>query len=112
MNPQSLEALSLANHTRLERCRIKREIKQADSARISRLRCAKFLEDRPAVIGGMRVAELLLACRRMGGVKVDQILRVAGVSSFRLVSDLTDRQRGVLVRELRSHRNGSIEGGR
>jgi hypothetical protein len=91
---QRLEALGRANEIRIGRGRLKREIKAG------RKLLPPLLLDPPRLIETMKVADLLLAAPKLGGVKVNKALTYCNVSPMRSVGALTERQRRELVRWL------------
>lgn len=99
---QQQDALTLANHVRLQCSRIKTEIAGL-SQRDGCLRVAAMLDspvDGPA--GALRVGALLESVHRLGLHKSARLLRDAGVfSPQRRVRDLTGRQRRALAGLLR-----------
>ena len=94
MSAQSLEALERANHVRLRRAAIRREI--ADGQRA----VADVLADVPPEMATMSVLNLLCAQHRWGGSRAQRVLRATGIAGHRPVGALTDRQRDALIARL------------
>jgi hypothetical protein len=88
--PQHMRALRIANDRRLAGLRLKRDV-AAGNTPIS----VALIDER--VSGSLTVAELLGAQRRWGPSRVASCCAALGVSEGRLVRDLTDRQRAVIV---------------
>jgi hypothetical protein len=89
--PQHLQALAQANAIRLERARIKRDI------RAGKVSVCAMLEDPPASLKTMTVAELLRAQRRWGRTRSATLLSRCGLSEARRLGRLTLRQRSALI---------------
>lgn len=93
--------------TRNERARIRREVGEASSVGLSLEVVAAVLEDQPLALSKMLVWEVVgWAWHRAGSQRCDRrrrlLLRDAGIGEFRLVRELTDRQRDALCLGLRS----------
>jgi hypothetical protein len=89
---QRRDALVRANEARSARARLKVDVKAR------RVSAADVIADPPELIEGMKVVELLLAVPKVGRVRVDKRLRVAGISPSKTVGGLTGRQRLELTR--------------
>ena len=97
---QRLNALSIANDIRIRRAQLKRDVKAG------RVSVVPFIADPPDWLLAMRVGDLLLSLPRFGSSRVGHALKVAGLSPAKTVGGLTERQRGELVRVLRTRRLG------
>jgi hypothetical protein len=104
---QIMEALALANQTRLAHMNLKRQVR-AGEVSVSDV----ILGSHPDA-GGMKVRDLLAARKGWATVKTSAFLREMHISEVRRVRDLTDRQRAEIVEALyfidsirRSHRRG------
>jgi hypothetical protein len=84
-------ALSRANHVRIARAALKHEI--ADGTRTA----ASVLLQCPAEAAGMPVYDIVEAQHRWGTTRTRKLMTVAQITDRRTVSELTDRQRRVLV---------------
>lgn len=89
--PQHMQALGLANDIRLRRATLKREITEGTRT------AASVLLDPPDEALTMSVFVLLTAQRRWGRSRSLRMLRVAQVKEGKKLSELTPRQRDVLV---------------
>lgn len=87
--PQPLVALTEANRVRVERARLKRDVKAG------RVTITEALAADCAL--SMRVLDLLRAQRFYGPVRCRKLLRRAGVPEHARVAGLTDRQRAALI---------------
>ena len=87
--PQHMRALALGNRIRLERAAALRALFAGTQtvADVIGLECVQ----------SMRVTDLLAGQKRWGAVRARRVLRAAGVSEYRHVCDLTDRQVGAIV---------------
>jgi hypothetical protein len=98
--PQYMRALARANEIRLERAAIKRRLAGATDQRKARELCAKVLLEPPSSVANMTAFQLVMACRRTGLAAATRIISAAGISQYRHVGALTDRQRSALVEAL------------
>ena len=89
--PQPLVALTEANRVRVERARLKRDVKAG------RVSIAQALQADCAL--SMRVLDLLRAQRFYGPVRCRKLLRRAGVPEHARVAGLTARQRAALLEQ-------------
>ncbi len=55
----------------------------------------------PRVSGGLVLSRLLSWQRQWAGTRVERLCEEVGISTHKLVRDLTDRQRAVIVEELK-----------
>ena len=97
---QKTAALQKANGVRKFRAAFKRNVARMNYG-MALVTVAEVLEDNPEELRSMPVAELLGAVPRLGRVKVDALLRHAGASPFFTVGMLPERQRRLLVNQLR-----------
>ena len=98
--PQHMQALAHANRVRLARASLKRDVAggQVDVAVIVR--------ECPWEVESMTVGELLRSQRRWGRTRARKFLFSVALNENRELGRLTERQRGVLARELESKRLG------
>lgn len=87
-------ALEEANRIRFARADAKRGLKRGD------LGVYELLMDPSEELKGAKVEEMLLAVRGMGRVKVNRVLREAGVSRSKTLVGLTHGQRDRLLKAL------------
>lgn len=92
---QRMAALESANRIRSKRAELKRR------ARVNPLLVPGTILNPPDWVLTMRVEELLLTIPRIGRVKARKILRTIDISQSKTVGGLSDRQRRMLVRDLR-----------
>jgi hypothetical protein len=86
--------LEEANRVRFARANAKRDLKSG------RLTLYDLLMDPSEELKGAKVEEMLLAVRGMGRVKVNRIMREAGISRAKTLVGLTHGQRDRLIRTL------------
>lgn len=101
---QSMSALEHANMVRFRQAEIRRELR-ALSMREGRLRVAELIESRERAIERFPVLRLITAIFRFSTARAAKLLAQGlGVQNVatRRVEDLTDRQRALLVKALRS----------
>lgn len=89
--PQHMISLSRANHIRIARAVLKREIAAGDRT------AASVLLQCPDEAETMTVLDLLDAQYRWGPLRARKALIVARIPESKTVGDLTPRQRDVLV---------------
>ncbi|HLM77294.1 MAG TPA: integration host factor, actinobacterial type [Rubrobacteraceae bacterium] len=87
-------ALEEANRVRFARADAKRDLKSG------RLTLYDLLMDPSEELKGAKVEEMLLAVRGIGRVKVNRIMREAGISRAKTLVGLTHGQRDRLIRAL------------
>lgn len=92
-------ALQEANRVRFARAATKRDLKSGE------LDIYDLLMDPSEELKGAKVEEMLLAVRGMGRIKVNRILREAGVSRSKTLVGLTHGQRDRLIRALGCEEN-------
>ena len=83
-----------ANRVRFARADAKRDLKSG------RLTLYDLLMDPSEELKGAKVEEMLLAVRGIGRVKVNRIMREAGISRAKTLVGLTHGQRDRLIRAL------------
>ena len=113
-NPQNMVALDLANERRRARSKLYHQIRDDGEFAASCIAIAELLADTPPLcVGGMRAEELLQWIYCHGGNQphrkrrlVAEALAAAGCSEFKLVRDLTPRQRTLIVDVLTSEAYG------
>jgi hypothetical protein len=88
---QRMEALNRANHIRVRRAQLKRDLK-AGRAHISDL-----LSEPPDEVLTAKVYDMLMAVPRLGRVKATRLLTQCRISQSKTVGGLSDRQRGELL---------------
>lgn len=91
MSGQPQRALVVANVARLERARLHRVVAAMPTAD-GREAVADLLDKRTPAIQSMVVFDLLKWVRRNGDTAARHCMMAAGVSEFRRVRELTDRQ--------------------
>jgi hypothetical protein len=104
--PQYMTALATANATRKARSGLHHQVHDIGSFDASCMELADILAGGvPACMASMRVEEALrwlwLHGRSKDGV-VDEVLDLVGCSEFKLVGELSVRQRSVIVNVLRA----------
>jgi hypothetical protein len=87
-------ALHEANRVRFARASAKRDLKDG------RLDLYDLLMDPSEELKGAKVEEMLLAVRGMGRIKVNRVLREAGISRSKTLFGLTHGQRDRLIKAL------------
>lgn len=97
---QKNAALEKAQHIRLRRAEIKREIAAAGPKGTEM--AADLILDPPVELESMRVAGLLQAIYRMGQDRAFRLVNRLGMSESRPIGKLTDRQREVLAEALKA----------
>ncbi len=95
---QRMDALANANAIRSARSAFKRVLRDGTPVE-ARHRVAEMVATKPAPeFASMKVWDLLIACPRLGRVKVNRLLVVARVSPSKTLAGLSDRQRDELSR--------------
>lgn len=94
--PQHMQALEKADRIRLGRAAIKREIKAGV------IPATTILAEPPPVTESMAVSELLCAQMRWGETRARKLLSPLGISENRPLGRLTERQRRMLVEQLKA----------
>jgi hypothetical protein len=93
--PQHMEALAHANRVRLARATLKRSIAGGE------VDVAEVFETCPWEVETMTVGELLRSQRRWGRTRARKFLFMLALNENREIGRLTQRQRSMLVSELR-----------
>jgi hypothetical protein len=89
--PQHLQALQRANHVRLARAEIKRQVAQGE------LTAAQVVLECPAEVEGMEVCDLLMSQRRWGRTRCRKFLALIPLAENKTIGSMTDRQRRALA---------------
>lgn len=95
--PQHLQALARANRVRLARAELKRSIGRGE------IPVSRVITECPWEAGTMTLSELLRSQSRWGRTRTRKLLASAGLSENKRVETLTERQRMLLVSQLRPH---------
>lgn len=93
--PQHMQALALANHKRIARAAIKRDI------RAGRASVIEIIRNSPPELDKMTLCEVLRCQHRWGNVRAIRFLNELAISERRPLGQLTDRQKLVLSDALR-----------
>ncbi len=93
--PQHLEALKRANHVRLARAALKRDVASG------RRSAAEVIVESPWESQSMPISELLSAQRRWGRTRSRKFLGPLNLSENKRIGTLTERQRLLLAAALR-----------
>jgi hypothetical protein len=88
---QRMEALKRANDIRVQRARLKKELKDG------RASIEAVLLDPPDYVGTAKVIDMLMAVPKFGRVKAARLLNQCRISQSKTVGGLSDRQRAELV---------------
>jgi hypothetical protein len=88
---QRMEALRRANEIRVERARLKKDLKVGEVA------ITGVLEDPPDFVLTAKVFDMLLAVPKFGRVKATRYLNQCRVSQSKTVGGLSERQRAELI---------------
>ena len=94
---QRMEALQRANHIRVRRAQLKKELKDG------RAQIEGVLLDPPDWVSTAKVFDMLMAVPKFGRVKAARLLNQCRISQSKTVGGLSERQRTELV-ELFNHR--------
>lgn len=92
--PQHMQALAHANRIRLARAALKRQVRGGD------IGAADVVRTCPFEVETMTVSELLRAQQRWGRTRARKFLASLALNENRQIGRLTERQRGMLAREL------------
>ena len=95
--PQHLQALERANRVRLARAALKRSIASGE------LPITKVITECPWQTESMTLSELLRSQSRWGRTRTRKLLASVGLSENKRLDTLTERQRMLLVSQLRPH---------
>ncbi len=102
--PQHLQALARANHVRLARAHLKRQVASGELA------AAEVISTCPWQAESMSISELLMSQRRWGLKRCRRLLLTLGVSENKRIGTLTERQRIVVAAALEAKANGQPVG--
>jgi hypothetical protein len=92
--PQHMQALAHANRIRLARAALKRKVRSGDFS------AAEVVRSCPFEVETMTVSELLRSQQRWGRTRSRKFLASLALNENRQIGRLTERQRGMLAREL------------
>ncbi len=95
--PQHLQALERANRVRLARAELKRSIAGGD------VPVTRVITECPWESETMTLSELLRSQSRWGRTRTRKLLASVGLSENKRLETLTERQRMLLVSQLRPH---------
>lgn len=95
--PQHLQALERANRVRLARAALKRSIASGE------ITVTKVITECPWQTETMSLSELLRAQPRWGRTRTRKLLASVGLNENKRLNTLTERQRMLLVSQLRPH---------
>jgi hypothetical protein len=95
--PQHLQALERANRVRLARADLKRSIANGD------VPVTKVITECPWETRTMTLSELLRSQSRWGRTRTRKLLSSVGLNENKRLETLTERQRMLLVSQLRPH---------
>jgi hypothetical protein len=98
--PQHLQALAHANHVRLARARLKRQVASNE------LSAAEVILSCPWQAESMAISELLMSQRRWGLKRCRRLLLSLNVPENKRIGTLTERQRVAVAATLRSKHEG------
>ena len=88
---QRMEALKRANEIRVQRARLKRDLKDG------KVRIHEILEAPPDFVSTAKVFDMLVAVPKFGRVKATRFLNQCRISQSKTVGGLSDRQRAELI---------------
>jgi hypothetical protein len=88
---QRMEALQRANHIRVRRAQLKKELKDG------RAQIEAILLDPPDWVSTAKVFDMLMAVPKFGRVKAARMLNQCRISQSKTVGGLSERQRTELV---------------
>ncbi len=88
---QRMDALKRANDIRVQRAKLKRDLKEG------RLHVELVLEDPPDYVATAKVFDILMAVPKFGRVKASRFLNQCRISQSKTVGGLSERQRTELV---------------
>jgi hypothetical protein len=102
---QRMDALERANEIRSKRAAFKRDLKAGRDS------LPDALMNPPDWLRTAKVLDVLLACPKLGPVKVNKVLATCRMSRTKTVGGITDRQRSELVSFIGRIREGRPSGG-
>jgi hypothetical protein len=88
---QRMEALKRANHIRVRRAQLKKDLKDG------RAQIEEILLDPPDWVSTAKVFDMLMAVPKFGRVKAARLLNQCRISQSKTVGGLSERQRAELV---------------
>ena len=88
---QRMEALQRANHIRVRRAQLKKDLKDG------RAQIEEILMDPPDWVSTAKVFDMLMAVPKFGRVKAARLLNQCRISQSKTVGGLSERQRAELV---------------
>ena len=88
---QRMEALQRANHIRVRRAQLKKDLKDG------RVQIEVILLDPPDWVSTAKVFDMLMAVPKFGRVKAARLLNQCRISQSKTVGGLSERQRAELV---------------
>jgi hypothetical protein len=88
---QRMEALKRANHIRVRRAQLKKDLKDG------RAQIEEILLDPPDWVSTAKVFDMLMAVPKFGRVKAARLLNQCRISQSKTVGGLSERQRSELV---------------
>ena len=88
---QRMEALKRANHIRVRRAQLKKDLKDG------RVQIDSILNDPPDWVSTAKVFDMLMAVPKFGRVKAARLLNQCRISQSKTVGGLSDRQRQELI---------------
>jgi hypothetical protein len=88
---QRMEALTRANHIRVRRAQLKKDLKDG------RAQIEEILLDPPEWVSTAKVFDMLMAVPKFGRVKAARMLNQCRISQSKTVGGLSERQRTELV---------------
>ena len=88
---QRMEALARANHIRVRRAQLKKDLKDG------RAHIETILLDPPDYVSTAKVFDMLMAVPKFGRVKAARLLNQCRISQSKTVGGLSERQRAELV---------------
>lgn len=88
---QRMEALQRANDIRVQRAKLKKDLK------LGRVRIETILDHPPEYVMTAKVFDMLMAVPKFGRVKAARFLNQCRISQSKTVGGLSDRQRAELI---------------
>ena len=88
---QRMEALKRANHIRVQRAQLKKDLKDGQ------VQIEAILLDPPDWVSTAKVFDMLMAVPKFGRVKAARLLNQCRISQSKTVGGLSERQRAELV---------------
>ena len=101
--PQHLQALQRANHVRLARAEVKRQVAAGEVS------AADVVLECPQEVEGMEVADLLMSQRRWGRTRCRKFLSAIPLAENKTIGSMTERQRRALATSLPGERPVALE---